>query len=615
MKKKVSLLLTAIMVLTLVPMALARDAYAESPKLVAAGGTFLYDGLPHTVTAEVQNGTGYTIEYSVNSGKTWTTEAPSLTEAGKLTVNVRAWKGSTILSHDPVTLEILKDAPAGSTITIVAHGSTTTAPIRESNNSSSAKVGSIKAGETCTLISKSGQWYKIKYGSVEGYVYYWFVKVTGMPSGDDSTPDPSKAKLTATGGVFLYDGKEHKVVAELTNGAGFTIEYSVNEGKTWTTTAPSLTNVGKLTVKVRATSSSDILTHEDVVLEVIESIPVGSKLTIVAHGSNTVAPIRAKASSSSEKVGSIAAGETCIYLGKSGSWYHIRYGTNDGYVYYWFVDDGMHKPVITAQPSDVKVVQGKTASFKVTANNAASYQWQYQKKGESSWNDVKINGAVANYSLTTALRHDGYTYRCKVTNQYGSTYSDTAKLTVTTMEAPVITVQPKAVSVAEGAKAIFKVTTTGSSLTYKWQYQKPGFSTWNNVLINGTSATYSLTTAARHNGYKYRCVVSNEGGSVYSNVVALTLVQKPTITTQPKSISVNVGKTATFNVVADGNGLSYQWQYQKPGESTWNKVTINGTSATYNLTTATRHNGYKYRCVVTNTAGSVTSSIVTLTVK
>ena len=60
---------------------------------------------------------------------------------------------------------------------------------------------------------------------------------------------------------------------------------------------------------------------------------------------------------------------------------------------------------------------------------------------------------------------------------------------------------------------------------------------------------------------------------------------------------------------------SYQWYYQKPGETTWIAVTNNGTSATYTLTVATRHNGYKYKCEVINAAGSVYSNIVTLTVK
>ncbi len=76
-----------------------------------------------------------------------------------------------------------------------------------------------------------------------------------------------------------------------------------------------------------------------------------------------------------------------------------------------------------------------------------------------------------------------------------------------------------------------------------------------------------------------------------------------------------LGSTATFKVVASGSALTYQWQYQKPGESTWNDVQINGKSATFNQTNvAARHNGYKFRCKVTGSSGTSFSNAATLTV-
>ena len=133
-----------------------------------------------------------------------------------------------------------------------------------------------------------------------------------------------------------------------------------------------------------------------------------------------------------------------------------------------------------------------------------------------------------------------------------------------------ITEQPKSMEVAEGEKATFRVTASNAS-AYKWYYQKPGESKWNAVTKNGESATYTLTTAARHNGYSYRCKVSNSLGSVYSDIVWLTVTasnttaapatkasSKPTITTQPKSVTVTEGAKATFKVVAK-NADSYKW--------------------------------------------------------
>lgn len=271
------------------------------------------------------------------------------------------------------------------------------------------------------------------------------------------------------------------------------------------------------------------------------------------------------------------------------------------------------KPVITGQPYSVTVDEGSKATFKVTALYASSYQWYYLKPSSTNWTAVSSNGTSATYTLTAAARHNGYQYRCKATNNAGTAYSSTATLTVRSTSKPTITSQPGSVTVNAGSRATFRVTATGAD-SYQWYYMKPNESTWRMVNNNGSSATYTLVTEARHNGNRYRCKVSNAMGDVWSNSVTLTVTAgKPTITSQPASVTVNEGQKATFKVAASG-ATSYQWYYIKPGESTKYVVTKNGSSATYTLTAAARHNGYKYTCKVSNSAGSVWSKTVTLTV-
>jgi hypothetical protein len=144
--------------------------------------------------------------------------------------------------------------------------------------------------------------------------------------------------------------------------------------------------------------------------------------------------------------------------------------------------------------------------------------------------------------------------------------------------------------------------------------RKSASGSWTPVSVNGTAASHKLTTAARHNGYQYRCLVKNGAGSVYSDTVTLTVVVKPTITAQPVSVTVNAGETATFKVTAK-NASSYRWYYRVSSSDAWTEVYSNGTSATYQLATKEKHNGYQYRCLVKNNAGSVYSAIVTLTVQ
>ncbi len=83
----------------------------------------------------------------------------------------------------------------------------------------------------------------------------------------------------------------------------------------------------------------------------------------------------------------------------------------------------------------------------------------------------------------------------------------------------------------------------------------------------------------------------------------------PTITTPPANQTVTAGQTASFSVVAAGTApLSYQWQK--------NGVNIAGaTSSSYTTpVTATSDSGSTFDVVVSNTAGTVTSSAATLTV-
>ena len=108
-------------------------------------------------------------------------------------------------------------------------------------------------------------------------------------------------------------------------------------------------------------------------------------------------------------------------------------------------------------------------------------------------------------------------------------------------------------------------------------------------------------------------IIVKEGGKLEGEPGG-TVVSAPTIGTQPADKSVTEGETATFTVNATGSDLSYQWQQNTNG-SAWTDIT-GETNATYTIATTTMNiNGTQYRCVVSNSAGSVTSNAATLTVK
>jgi hypothetical protein len=261
-------------------------------------------------------------------------------------------------------------------------------------------------------------------------------------------------------------------------------------------------------------------------------------------------------------------------------------------------------PSITTQPSNQSVTVGQTATFSVIATGTAPLSYQWQK------NSANISGATAASYTTpaTASGDNAAKFDVIVSNSAGSQTSTMATLTVNAAAVlPTIVTQPANQTVNVGQTATFSVTATGTApLSYQWQK--------NSANITGaTAASYTTpATATTDNGAKFDVIVSNTAGSQTSTMATLTVnaaAVAPTITTQPTNQTVNVGQTATFAVTATGTApLSYQWQK--------NSANITGATAATYITpaTATTDNGAKFDVIVSNTAGSQTSTMATLTV-
>jgi polygalacturonase len=257
-----------------------------------------------------------------------------------------------------------------------------------------------------------------------------------------------------------------------------------------------------------------------------------------------------------------------------------------------FVALSASKPAITTQPQSETVDSGQNATFTVAASGVPppTYQWYFNNTvlaGQT--NTVLITSSVGNYFAVAA-------------NSAGSTTSAVATLTIAVP--PGIATQPTNSTATAGQNASFSVVATGTApLGYQWYFNT------NTVLTAATNASLTLTNVQSANAGTYSVIITNMAGSITSSVVTLIVLLPPGITTQPANQTITIGQNASFTVTATGTGpLSYQWYYNT------NTLLAAATNATLTITNAQTTNDGGYSVLVTNSVGSITSSVATLTV-
>jgi ATP-dependent protease HslVU (ClpYQ) peptidase subunit len=274
----------------------------------------------------------------------------------------------------------------------------------------------------------------------------------------------------------------------------------------------------------------------------------------------------------------------------------------------------LSSPVIVVQPTDQAMAVGSTATFAVTAIGTVPLSYHWQVNGTNLVNGVHINGATSNVlTISNVQLTNSGNYTVIVTNSAGSVTSSNALLTVTNVP-PAITVQPTNQMVGVGTTVTLAVTATGTApLSYQWQVN--GTNLVNGGHINGaTNNVLTISTVQTNNSGNYTVIVTNFGGSVISSVAVLTVLSSPVIVVQPTNQTMAVGSTATFAITAIGMvPLSYHWQVN--GTNLVNGGHISGaTTNVLTISNAQTTNSGTYTVIVTNLAGSVTSSNAVLTV-
>lgn len=262
------------------------------------------------------------------------------------------------------------------------------------------------------------------------------------------------------------------------------------------------------------------------------------------------------------------------------------------------VNPAVVAPAITVQPVGGTIARGQTANFNVTATGTEPLIYQWKKDG------VAISGATSSrLVIASAQAGNGGGYSVTVTNSADTATSGVAFLLVNAP--PVITVQPTAQTALAGGTVTFTVAATGTPApSYQWRAN-------GQVLLGATSSTLTLSNVQTANAANYDVLVNNGVGGLVSSLAQLTVsasASAPVITASPTPRTVVVGSSTTLTVgVSAAPAPTYQWR----------KGGVNITGATGPVLTFANigfGDSANYDVVVSNSAGSVTSSPAAVTV-
>lgn len=260
---------------------------------------------------------------------------------------------------------------------------------------------------------------------------------------------------------------------------------------------------------------------------------------------------------------------------------------------------------ITQNPVGATLCEGNNVQFTVAATGVAplTYDWRLNNVslGAPNSSSLTINGIDA---------ADAGAYTCVVTGaSCGTATSSPATLVVN----PQIDInnQPNNLTVCEDNTAIFTVDATGTgTLDYKWLFNN-SYLADDGRIVGTTTNQLKVNLSTNSDEGIYKCEISSTCGNTTSNSVTLAVTDSTKITAHPVSQTLVETSTVTFNVVATGAGLTYQWE-RNLGAG-YNPI-AGATSSSYTIPNVNIGDAGQYRCVVTGSCGVLTSNIAILTV-
>jgi hypothetical protein len=190
-------------------------------------------------------------------------------------------------------------------------------------------------------------------------------------------------------------------------------------------------------------------------------------------------------------------------------------------------------PQIHLQPCDVSVMAGEKVRFECWALGTSPKTFSWRLNGE--WNP-----SLSGIFFAPGIELNGARVDCVVSNSAGTVISREAILTVSS--GPVLPTayrQPVSQARLEGEIADFRINLIGGeNVTYQWQRDRV------DIPDSTGNAHRIMSPTLADDGAAFRCLISSDAGSFYSDEALLTVLaspEPPEILVQPQDVTVAAG--------------------------------------------------------------------------
>ncbi len=252
------------------------------------------------------------------------------------------------------------------------------------------------------------------------------------------------------------------------------------------------------------------------------------------------------------------------------------------------------KPRVTAEPNNLDLCPGGNGTISVTATGLnLVYQWFKDGKPVAGGYNSTLSFGNYDYAMNGQ-------YYCQIQSNIPNPNNcvisaQTRTVRVSGFRPPVVKSQPrKAIDACLGGPVNVLAEFTGTGLSYTWY--KDG-----KAVSNSNSNELIIAKASAATAGKYIVEATGTCGlKTKSDTVVVTVLDKPTVTTQPVDAKLTVGDRLNLSIEAT-DIRTVQW-YK-------NEVAIPGaTTTTYSIASVVKSNAGFYSARVTNSCGGVVSN-------